>query len=90
MNEKDLKIIRYLAGVIFLALATIIFSIIYPFLFGSASSAYTAYSSTSVIDIVSAFGAAILMAVSMFLECVKYLWLVQAFKPFLVWKTFFL
>lgn len=67
MNEKDLKIIRYLAGVIFLALALSSFLYIYPFLFASASSAYTAYSSTSVIgDIVSAFGAA-MMAVSIFL-----------------------
>ena len=67
MNEKDLKIIRYLAGVIFLALALSSFLYIYPFLFASASSAYTAYSSTSVIrDIVSAIGA-VMMAVSMLL-----------------------
>lgn len=67
MNEKDLKIIRYLAGAIFLALALSSFLYIYPFLFASASSAYTAYSSTSVIrDIVSAIGA-VMMAVSMLL-----------------------
>ena len=67
MNEKDLKIIRCLAGAIFLALALSSFLYIYPFLFASASSAYTAYSSTSVIrDIVSAIGA-VMMAVSMLL-----------------------
>ena len=68
MNEKDLKIIRYLAGAIFLALALSSFLLyIYPFLFASASSAYTAYSSASVIrDIVSAIGA-VMMAVSMLL-----------------------
>ena len=67
MNEKDLRIIRYLAGAIFLALALSSFLYIYPFLFASASSAYTAYSSTSVIrDIVSAIGA-VMMAVSMLL-----------------------
>ena len=67
MNEKDLKIIRYLAGAIFLALALSSFLYIYPFLFASASSAYTAYSSTSVIrDIVSAIGS-VMMAVSMLL-----------------------
>lgn len=67
MNEKDLRIIRYLAGAIFLALALISFLYTYPVLFASASSAYAAYSSTYVIGyIVSALGAAI-MAVSMFL-----------------------
>lgn len=67
MNEKDLRIIRYLAGAIFLALALISFLYTYPVLFASASSAYAAYSSTYVIGyIVSAVGA-IMIAVSMFL-----------------------
>ena len=60
MNEKDLRIIRYLAGAIFLALALISFLYTYPVLFASASSAYAAYSSTYVIGyIVSAVGAII-------------------------------
>ena len=67
MDEKNLKIARYLTGAIFLALALTSFLYTDPILFASASSAYTAYSSTYVIGyIVSAIGA-VMMAVSMFL-----------------------
>ena len=58
MNEKNLKIVRYITGVLFLALA--ITSFLYKYTYSDFASTY------AIGYIVSAFGAAI-MAVSMFL-----------------------
>ncbi len=67
MNDKNLKIARYLTGALFLALAIVSFLYTNTFASTDASSAYTAYNSAYVIGyIVSAIGA-VMMAVSMFL-----------------------
>ena len=67
MDEKNLKIARYLTGALFLALALTSFLYTYPMLFASASSVYAAYSFTYVIGYIVAAIGAIMMAVSMFL-----------------------